>query len=56
VQVARERLNGTARIVEPSDPDYGRLWKIVNDNNRDRYSGYQTQTTRPIPVIAVTPT
>jgi deazaflavin-dependent oxidoreductase (nitroreductase family) len=56
VQVARERLNGTARIVEPSDPDYGRLWKIVNDNNRDRYSAYQTQTTRPIPVIAVTPT
>ena len=55
VQVARERQRGTARAVEPSDPDYERLWKIVNENNRDRYSAYQTQTTRPIPVIAVTP-
>ena len=56
IQIARERRNGTARIVEASDPDYDRLWKIVNDNNRDRYSAYQRQTTRPIPVIAVTPT
>jgi F420H(2)-dependent quinone reductase len=56
VQVARERRKGTARTVEPSDPDYERLWKIVNDNNRDRYTAYQKQTDRPIPVVAVTPT
>src|SRR2546423_1903841 len=37
VQVERERRPAGARIVEPSDPDYGRLWKIVNENNRDRY-------------------
>ncbi|HEY2161736.1 MAG TPA: nitroreductase family deazaflavin-dependent oxidoreductase [Solirubrobacteraceae bacterium] len=55
IQVGRERRNGTARIVEPSDPDYDRLWKISNDNNRDRYSAYQKQTTRPIPVIVLTP-
>ena len=55
VQVARERRKGTARIVEPSDPSYERLWKIVNENNRDRYTAYQKQTSRPIPVIAVTP-
>ena len=55
VQVARERRKGTARIVEPSDPSYDRLWKIVNENNRDRYTAYQKQTSRPIPVIAVTP-
>jgi deazaflavin-dependent oxidoreductase (nitroreductase family) len=36
VQIGRQRRNGTARIVEPSDPDYERLWKIVNDNNRER--------------------
>ena len=42
-------------LIEPSDPDYERLWKIVNDNNKDRYSAYQRQTSRPIPVIAVTP-
>jgi len=55
VQVARERRKGTARIVEPSDPSYDRLWKIVNENNRDRYTAYQKQTSRPIPVIAVSP-
>ena len=56
IQIARERRNATARIVEPSDSDYDRLWKIVNDHNRDRYSAYQKQTARTIPVIAVTPT
>jgi deazaflavin-dependent oxidoreductase (nitroreductase family) len=55
IQVGTDRRKGTARIVEPSDPDYERLWKIVNDNNRDRYSAYQEKTDRPIPVVAVTP-
>lgn len=55
VQVGRERQTGSARVLEPTDPDYERLWKIVNDNNRDRYTAYQQQTSRPIPVIAVTP-
>jgi deazaflavin-dependent oxidoreductase (nitroreductase family) len=55
IQVGRERRKGTARVLEPSDPSYDRLWKIVNENNRDRYSGYQKLTDRPIPVVAVTP-
>ena len=55
VQVGRERRKGMASIVGPSDPGYERLWKIVNDNNRDRYSAYQEKTDRPIPVVAVTP-
>ena len=55
IQIGRERQKGTARIVEPSDPSYERLWKIVNENNRDRYSAYQKLTSRPIPVVAVTP-
>ena len=55
VQVGRERRKGAARIVEPSDPSYERLWQIVNANNRDRYSAYQKQTSRPIPVVVVTP-
>jgi deazaflavin-dependent oxidoreductase (nitroreductase family) len=55
IQVGRERKKGTARAVEPSDPDYERLWKIVNDNNGDRYSAYQEKTERPIPVVVVTP-
>jgi hypothetical protein len=32
------------------------LWTIVNDGNHDRYVAYQKQTTRPIPVVVVTPT
>jgi len=56
IQIERERRKGIARIIEPSDPDYDRLWKIVNPNNRDRYSDYQAKTERPIPVIAITPT
>ena len=55
VQVGRERRKGAARIVEPTDPSYERLWQIVNANNRDRYSAYQKQTSRPIPIVVVTP-
>lgn len=55
IQVGRERQKGTAREVGPQDPDYARLWKIVNENNRDRYTAYQEKTKRPIPVVALTP-
>jgi deazaflavin-dependent oxidoreductase (nitroreductase family) len=55
IQVGRDRQKATARILEPADPDYDRLWKIVNDNNKDRYDGYKKLTSRPIPVVAVTP-
>jgi deazaflavin-dependent oxidoreductase (nitroreductase family) len=56
IQIGRERQSGMARVVEPTDPSYERLWKIVNENNRDRYYAYQKQTTRPIPVVVVTAT
>jgi F420H(2)-dependent quinone reductase len=55
IQIGRERRKATCRVVEPSDPDYDRLWKLVNENNGDRYSGYQKKTTRPIPVVVITP-
>ena len=55
VQIGRDRQRATARIVEPGDPDYDRLWKLVNENNKDRYSAYQEKTDRPIPVVALTP-
>lgn len=53
IQIARERQKGTARVFEPTDPDYDRLWKVVNENNRDRYTAYQEQTARPIPVVRI---
>jgi deazaflavin-dependent oxidoreductase (nitroreductase family) len=55
IQIARDRRKATAMVIERSDPDYDRLWKIVNDSNRDRYSAYQKQTARAIPVIIVRP-
>lgn len=55
IQVGREKQAATARALRPDDPDYDRLWKIVNDNNKDRYNGYKKMTDRPIPVVVVTP-
>jgi F420H(2)-dependent quinone reductase len=55
IQVGRDRQKGAARVVEPPDPGFDRLWKIVNENNRDRYTAYQERTDRPIPVVVVTP-
>jgi deazaflavin-dependent oxidoreductase (nitroreductase family) len=55
VQIGRSRQSGTARALRPDDPDYDRLWKIVNDNNKDRYNGYKKMTDRPIPVVVLSP-
>lgn len=55
VQVRRQREKGTARVVEQGDPDYERLWALVNENNKDRYTAYQEKTDRPIPLVVVSP-
>jgi deazaflavin-dependent oxidoreductase (nitroreductase family) len=55
IQIGRERRKASARILGPSDPDYERLWKIVDEENHDRYSAYQEQTSRPIPIVVITP-
>jgi deazaflavin-dependent oxidoreductase (nitroreductase family) len=55
VQVARRRAPATARVVEPGDADYDRLWRVANEGNHGRYDGYQARTGRPIAVVVVTP-
>lgn len=55
IQVARTKRPGTARVLERGDEDYERLWRLVNDNNNGRYDVYQRQTTRPIPLVVVSP-
>lgn len=52
-QVARTRFPVTARVVEPADPGFDRLWQLVNDNNNGRYRRYQQKTSRPIPVVVL---
>lgn len=55
INVGPKRLRTIAQPVLPDDPDYARLWRIVNANNANRYEGYQRRTTRPIPVVRLTP-
>jgi deazaflavin-dependent oxidoreductase (nitroreductase family) len=53
VQIGRSRFPATATEIGPDDPDYARVWQLVNQNNGDRYAAYQRKTTRPIPVVAL---
>ncbi len=55
VQLGRERQKARSRVVAQADLDYERLWKIVNENNGDRYTAYQEATSRPIPVVVISP-
>jgi F420H(2)-dependent quinone reductase len=55
VRVGRWRGPATARVVGAGDPDYPRLWALVNANNHGRYDGYQSKTTRPIELMAIRP-
>jgi F420H(2)-dependent quinone reductase len=55
IQVGRERQKAGSKVVGLSDPDYLRLWKIVNENSNDRYTAYQNETSRPISVVVITP-
>jgi deazaflavin-dependent oxidoreductase (nitroreductase family) len=55
LQVGQRKLPGSARVVDHDDDEYARLWRLVNDINHDRYDAYQTKTSRPIPLIVVTP-
>lgn len=55
VQVGRRRFPARATVVERADPEFDRLWQLVNDNNRGRYERYQARTSRPIPVVRLRP-
>ena len=55
INVGPKRFGVTAKPVLPDDPDYARLWQIVNKNNFNRYEAYQKKTSRPIPVVVLTP-
>jgi deazaflavin-dependent oxidoreductase (nitroreductase family) len=54
INVGPKHFAVTTRPVLPDDPDYSRLWQIVNDNNANRYDAYQRRTSRPIPVVVLT--
>jgi F420H(2)-dependent quinone reductase len=53
INVGQQRFGVTAKPVLPDDPDYARLWRIVNQNCGNHYQTYQTRTSRPIPVVVL---
>lgn len=55
LQLKTAKAGATARIVESGDADYARLWDLVNAENRNRFAGYQSKTTRAIPLVVVVP-
>ena len=55
INLGPKRLPTEAHVVLPDDPDYARLFKLCDDENNGRYSAYQELTSRPIPVIRLTP-
>ncbi len=55
VNIGPRRLAATAAPVLADDPDYARVWKLVNEQNGDRYNNYQQRTSRKIPVVRLIP-
>jgi F420H(2)-dependent quinone reductase len=53
INVGSERFGVTAKPVLPVDSDYFRLWRLVNQNNANRYQSYQDRTRRSIPVVVL---
>ena len=54
VNVGRHRFPVNARPVTPEDAEYARLWGIVTAKNKN-YEKYQQATSRPIPLVVLTP-
>lgn len=55
INIGPKRFAVTATPVTADDPDYPRLWTMVNDGNSNRYEGYQRRTSRRIPLVRLTP-
>jgi len=55
LQRGRSRTAAQARVVAEDDPEYDRLWRLVNQANHGRYDVYQSKTRRSIPLVVLTP-
>lgn len=55
INVGPKRFAVTARRITLDGADYPQLWQLVNKNNANRYNGYQSKTSRPIPIFALAP-
>lgn len=55
VQVGTRRWPATATALRPDHPDYERLFAICNQANRGTFAQYRKRTTRPLPVVVLSP-
>lgn len=55
INLGPNRIQVTAQAVLPDDPDYARLFELCDSHNAGRYGAYQAKTSRPIPVVRLTP-
>jgi deazaflavin-dependent oxidoreductase (nitroreductase family) len=53
VQIGRKRSRMRAHVADPGER--ARLWPLVNQNNSNRYDGYQAKTKREIPLVVLSP-
>jgi deazaflavin-dependent oxidoreductase (nitroreductase family) len=55
IWVGVKRVNVRASWVMPGEPDFERMWKLCNIANRGQFDAYTRKTSRPIPVVVLTP-
>jgi F420H(2)-dependent quinone reductase len=55
IQFGRRHVQAKAEPVEKGHPDFERLWTLTNEKNGNRYNTYQSKTSRPIPLLKLTP-
>lgn len=55
IRVGTKGIAVAARMLGPEDADYARLFAAADANNGGRYSGYQRHTSRPIPIVVLSP-
>lgn len=55
IQIGRKRFGAIAEVIEAGDARYPGLWKLVNARNHGRYDRYQSNTTRSIALVRLTP-
>lgn len=55
LQLGRQHVSATARLIPPSDPDYRSLWQRLDAVTHGRVSAYQADSPREIPLVALEP-
>lgn len=55
IQVGTRKRPASATALRTDHPDYERLFAICNKANRGAFAQYRTKTTRPLPVVVLTP-